>query len=120
MSKSALKDNPTYQALVEVLGSEKKAKKAHKRLAAQVVEEAPAKSAKEAAKEEVAEFVSSQGFSFTRGRVYVTGTVIEAQARVLRTGKAEIVRTSGVGRTKAVLVTREESGDVALQNLTEA
>lgn len=67
-----------------------------------------------------AEFVASQGFAFARGRVYSTKALIEAQARVMRSGKAEVVASSGVGRTKAVLVSKEASGDLALQNLVPA
>lgn len=71
-------------------------------------------------KEQGEALVTAQGLVFTRGRVYVTPDVIEAAVRVRKTGSPEVVRTSGVGRTKAVLVTKEETGDVSIQNLTLA
>lgn len=58
----------------------------------------------------------AQGFSPLRGRVYVTSEVLAAAARVQASGDPEIVATSGAGRTKAVLLVREESGDVSIQN----
>lgn len=63
--------------------------------------------------------VDAAGFKFTSGRVYFdgTGSMVEAVVRVTKGGKSEIVNTSGNGRTKAVLVTRTESGDVSVQNL---
>jgi hypothetical protein len=61
--------------------------------------------------------VAQAGLAHTKGRVYVTGSILEAAARVLKTGTPEIIATSGVGRTKAVVIFREDSGDVALQNL---
>jgi len=63
--------------------------------------------------------VAERGLAFTKGRVYVTGSHAEAIVRVLKTARPEIVTSSGVGRTKAVLVYREGSGDVALQNLAQ-
>lgn len=63
--------------------------------------------------------VAQRGLSFTRGRVYSNSDIIEAQVRVLKTGKPEVVSTSGVGRIAAVLIYRETSGDVALQNLVK-
>jgi hypothetical protein len=64
--------------------------------------------------------VTERGFGYAKGRVYATPLLAEAVVRVHRGGKAEIVPSSGVGRTKAVLVYREDSGDVALQNLTKS
>lgn len=64
--------------------------------------------------------VAERGFTFTKGRVYATGTLAEAIVRVLKNGKPEIVPSSGVGRTKGVLVYKLDSGDVALQNLMVA
>lgn len=64
--------------------------------------------------------VAQHGLAFTRGRVYVTPSILEAAVRTLKGGGAEIVATSGVGRSVAVLVFKvEESGDVALQNLAK-
>lgn len=61
--------------------------------------------------------VESSPYSYTKGRVYVTTSIIEACVRVIKTGKPEIVKTSGNGRTKAVLIKREDSGDASIQNL---
>jgi hypothetical protein len=61
--------------------------------------------------------VEQNSLAFTKGRVYVTGSILEVAARVLKTGSPEIARTSGKGRVAAVLVQREESGDVSIQNL---
>lgn len=68
--------------------------------------------------QELAEaLVVEKGFDFARGRVYVTPDMIESAVRVRKTGAAEIIASSGAGRTKAVLLFRTESGEVALQNL---
>lgn len=77
----------------------------------------PAKTAKETATEYNEALVAQNGRTFARGRVYINEAVVEGVVRVLKTGSSEIVNTSGVGRTKAVLVAREESGDVSIQNL---
>lgn len=71
------------------------------------------------AKQQGEALVAKRGLAFTRGRVYVNGSIIEAQVRVLKTGTPEVVTTSGVGRIVAVLVYREDSGDVAVQNLAQ-
>lgn len=63
--------------------------------------------------------VAERGMTFARGRVYVTPAIIEALARVTKNGKAEVVQASGVGRVAAVLVYKETSGDVAVQNLAK-
>ena len=63
--------------------------------------------------------VEEKGYTFTKGRVYGGVTLAEAIVRVHKTGSPQIVQSSGVGRTKGVLVYKEESGDVALQNLTQ-
>ncbi len=64
--------------------------------------------------------IEQNGLSPVRGRVYTTPELIEAQVRVLKTGKPEIVKFSGEHRTKAVAVFRTDAGDsVALQNLGE-
>lgn len=49
--------------------------------------------------------------------MYLTLDTIEAAVRVRKTGSPELIRSSGVGHTKAVLLYREDSGDVAAQNL---
>ena len=62
--------------------------------------------------------VAKAGFIPVRGRVYSSAALIEAQVRVLRSGKPEVVKTPGEHRTKGVLVYRTDNGDgVALQNL---
>lgn len=63
--------------------------------------------------------VEAQGLTFTKGRVYLTADAVEAMVRVRKTGSPEIIQSSGVGRTKAVLFFRMDSGDVAAQNLTK-
>jgi hypothetical protein len=95
----------------------KKGKKDKKRKKAKAAK-APAPEAL-TAKQEGEALVAQRGFSFSRGRVYSTMETIEAQVRVLKTGKPEVVSTSGVGRVVAVLIYREESGDVAVQNLAK-
>lgn len=70
-------------------------------------------------KEQADALVAQHGFAHTKGRVYATGQILEAAARVLKGGAPEVVKSSGVGRTKAVVIFREDSGDVALQNLTD-
>jgi hypothetical protein len=70
------------------------------------------------AKEKAEALVVEAGLAFTRGRVYGTGALLEAAARVLKTGTPEIVTSSGVGHVAAVLVYLEESGDFAMQNLS--
>lgn len=89
--------------------SKKKSKKAKKAKADAPAELSP--------KERAEALVAERGLTFTRGRVYVTSQVIEAQARVMKTGAPEVVQTSGVGHINAVLIYREDSGDVAVQNL---
>jgi hypothetical protein len=61
--------------------------------------------------------VAEAGYIHIKGRVYGTGSTIEALVRVLKTGKPEIVQSSGVGRTSAVVISREASGDFSIQNL---
>lgn len=52
-----------------------------------------------------------------RGRVYASAGLIEAQARVLRSGKPELVQSPGEHRTKGVLVYRmDDAKTIALQN----
>jgi hypothetical protein len=70
-----------------------------------------------AVKDEAEALVAAKGLAFTKGRVYVTGSILEAAARVLKGKKPEIVASSGVGRTSAVLVFCLPSGDAAIQNL---
>lgn len=96
----------------------KKGKKA-KVTAAIKAEAAEVLAASLSPKQRAEALVAERGLAFTRGRVYVTGELIEAQARVMKTGAPEVGNASGVGRVSAVLIYREESGDVALQNLSK-
>lgn len=66
------------------------------------------------------QLVEAQGLEFAKGRVYVTPDTIEAAVRVRKTGKPEIIASSGAGRTAAVLLFKTDNGDVALQNLIKA
>jgi hypothetical protein len=110
--------DPRVQTLLDAGFTEEQAEKA---LAEQ---DAPAEPAKLApvtplsSKDRAEALVSEKGFEYTKGRVYGGPSLAEAIVRVHKTGKPEIVTSSGVGRTKAVLVYKEDSGDVALQNLT--
>lgn len=118
-----IKQDPQFQALVAALGSEDAAKVAYQALAdTPKPVEAPKPATKPAptSKERAEELREKQGFTYAKGRVYGGPTLAEAIVRVHKTGKPEIVASSGVGRTKAVLVYREDSGDVAQQNLTSA
>lgn len=63
------------------------------------------------------ELVASQGLRHTRGLVYTNTAIIEAQARVMKTGSPEVHKTSGIGHTKAVVVYKSDSGEVAVGNL---
>lgn len=69
------------------------------------------------AKDRADALVASQGLAFTRGRVYTTPDIIEAQVRVLKTGRPEVVMASGNGHVTAVQVYRTDSGDCCVQNL---
>ena len=77
---------------------------------------APAPVAKQSATDAL---VEKHGFAFAKGRVYVTPAIIEGTVRVTKTGSPEIVTSSGVGRTSAVLLFRTPGGDCAIQNLTK-
>lgn len=69
------------------------------------------------AKDAADALVAESPYEFTKGRVYVGGDAIEAQVRVRKTGKPEIVGKDGEGRTKALLMFKTANGDVAIQNL---
>jgi hypothetical protein len=86
--------------------------------AATAVAAHPAKSAEEKPKQVEADaLVASQGLKPTRGRVYYTGSILEAAATVLKTGSPQVVKTAGVGHTKAVLIFVTDAGGPAIQNL---
>jgi len=91
----------------------KKGKKGKKAKAAKVT--APAELT---AKERAEALVAEKGLTFTRGRIYSPADrLAEAIVRVAKTNSPEIVTSSGVGHVAALLVYREDSGDVAVQNL---
>jgi hypothetical protein len=86
--------------------------------AAAATEQAVTEAAEDrSAKEQIDAAIAEAGFVPVRGRVYGDGSLLEAGARVLKTGRTEIVRLAGDHRTKAVCVFRTESGSVAFQNL---
>lgn len=138
-----IKNDPQFQTLLAVFNDDAKALEAFNRIqpkpesdtraaqlraagfTAEQVELALAEEAVEVevppTNKEIAEaLVTDRGFTWAKGRVYAGPLLAEAIVRCHRGGKAEIVPSSGVGRTKGVLVYKEESGDVALQNLTKA
>jgi len=146
ISKS-IKANTQFQALAAVLGDDQKALAAFNRInpepeAEPVVDARVQKlldaglTAEEAAtaladvetvleapvteKEKAEALMVERGFTWAKGRVYATPALAEAIIRVHRGAKAQVVPSSGVGRTKAVLVYKEASGDVVLQNLTKS
>lgn len=109
--KPAPKPQPNFEKLADELGLTVDEVKAALN-EPEVEADAPTESTPE-------DLVAAAGFTFTKGRVYVNKDVVEGIARVLTTGSTEIIRTSGNGRTKAVLVTRLESGDASVQNLVD-
>ena len=140
----SIKATKVYKALIQALGDEDKALLAYHRVNALEVpapvavvdplagllaagftqaqaEEAlkPSVSlAKPTSKELGEALVIEGGFSYAKGRVYANDALVAAYATVKATAEPAIVASSGVGRTKAVLVYKEESGDVTFQNLT--
>jgi hypothetical protein len=141
-TNAALKNNPQFQALVATLGSEEKAKVAFERLrptapkvdprvaelmaagftedeAKAALTEAPAEVEAKVEVDPADALREKKGYAFAKGRVYSTSALIEAQARVLRSGKPEIVvgRLTAGEKQRAVLVSKLESGDLSLQNL---
>jgi hypothetical protein len=64
-------------------------------------------------------YAEGEGYALNTGRTYLTGDALKAAARVAKSGKPEIVATSG-GRNSHVLLFRSPAGDVAVQNLRKA
>ena len=94
--------------------------KAERKAAKKAKHETVAEPATELTDKQRAEaLVAQQGLAFTKGRVYASPTLAEAIVRVHKGAGPEVIKASGVGRTAAVLVYREDSGDVALQNLAK-
>lgn len=147
-TNASIKQTSEFKALVTVFGNEDEALARYKAVFGEVAEPvaapsaldnliaagftkeqaekaladkaAPAPAAPATSKEKGEALVTEKGYTFAKGRVYGAVTLAEAIVRVFKTGTPEIVTSSGVGRTKAVLVYKEESGDVAQQNLTIA
>ena len=114
MSKSTTRDprsTKKFQAIVAVLG-EDLAVKAWNEVHPDRPIEVPL-----TAKEQVDAAIADAGFVPVRGRVYGDGSLLEAGARVLKSGNTEIVHTPGDHRIKAVCVFVTESGSLAFQNL---
>lgn len=112
MGKSTTRDPRTskkFQALVAVLGEDKAVQAWNDRH--------PDRAIPSTAKELVDAAIAEAGFIPVRGRVYGDGSLLEAGARVLKSGKTEVVRLAGEHRVKAVCVFRTDSGSVAFQNL---
>lgn len=101
---------PTQATQVDLTKPAKKAKKGVSLAKPEPVVEATSKTASDA-------LVAQSGYAHGRGRVYVNAAIVEGIVRVLKTGTPEIVNTSGVGRVPAVVIFREDSGDVAVHNL---
>lgn len=78
---------------------------------------APAKAEPVTSKAQADVLVTQQGLAHAKGRVYLTGAMLEAGARVLKNGTPEIIASSGAGRTTHVLIFRTDGGDLAAQNL---
>lgn len=80
----------------------------------------PAEAAPLTSKEHAEAMVAKAGLVHVRGRVYVTTAHVEAQVRVMKTGKPELIRNEGSHRTKAVIIYRlDDDQTVALQNVGE-
>lgn len=113
----------TKSELQQLLDAGFSQEEAEKALGAEVKAEPEAKPVslakpEETPKERLARQVDQAGLTFTKGRVYINKAILEGAARSLRNGKAQIVEASGNGRVSHVLVVKEESGDVSIQNLT--
>lgn len=80
-------------------------------------DDAPAKEEPQTSKQQADALIEESPYTFTSGRVYLSGAVIEATARVLKTGNAEIVPTVEGKRTAAVALWRQDDDSVAAQNL---
>lgn len=81
--------------------------------AAPAKEEAPLTS-----KQQADVLVEESPFTHTSGRVYLSGAMVEAAARVAKTGAPELVKTPVTGkRTAAVVLWKQADDSVAVQNL---
>lgn len=118
MSKARTTTTPSNDALVTLLAA---VTEAFGPAAAAATERAVTEAAEDrTAKEQIDAAIADAGFAPVRGRVYGDGSLLEAGARVLKTGRTEIVRLAGDHRIQAVCVFRAESGSFAFQNLGAA
>lgn len=63
-------------------------------------------------------FLEGKGLGFANGgRVYFTDAIIEAAARVTKTGKPEIVTTTESQRVAGLLIAKDDKGRVYSQNV---
>ena len=114
---SAEEENPKLQQLLDAGFTREVALAALSDVAeTSEVEDAPAGPLSSQDKSQVQ--VAKRGLVYVKGRVYARFNLLEAQARVLKTGKPEIVDVPGDHRTRAVAIYRLDDGEtVALQNL---
>lgn len=83
-----------------------------------LTEDAPATEPEATSKQQADVLVEESPFTFTSGRVYLSGAMIEAAARVANTGSPELVKVpTDSKRTAAVILWRTDEGSVAAQNL---
>ena len=112
--------NAEVAALMDAGFSLDEAEAALAAAAAKKASEPKAEAAPLTSQERAEALVAQAGLIHVRGRVYVTGDLLEAQARVLKTGKPELVRNDGSHRTKGVVIYRLDDGKtVAVQNVGE-
>lgn len=83
-------------------------------------DETPAKEEPKTSKQQADTLIEESPYTHTTGRVYLSGATVEAAARVLKTGNAEIVPGVEGKRTAAVALWRQDDTSVAAQNLRRA
>lgn len=72
-------------------------------------------------KQQADDLIEASPFTHTTGRVYLSGAHVEAAARVLKTGKPELVPTvEGKRKTAAVVLWLQNDDSVAAQNLRKS
>lgn len=119
LGNAPAQDDPREAAIADLMSVEFTRAEAEAILASGTVSiaEAEADVEPEPAKSVTETMVDAAGLNYARGRVYVTIDIIKAVVQVTESGEPAIVKTSGKGRTKAVLINREASGDTSIQNL---
>lgn len=81
----------------------------------------PAKEEPKTSKQHADALVEESPFTHTTGRVYLSGAMIEAAARVASTGTPELVKVPTENkRTAAVVFWQTDEGSIAAQNLRTA